>query len=72
MEIGIVLNTRLREAKTGVWLIPQYEDASEPAREWIEFFIRKLIQGLNEDGTFGVPMYTFISDYADFTVVPSM
>ncbi len=72
MEIGIVLNTRLREAKTGVWLTPQCENASEPAREWIDFFIQKLIQGLNEDGSFAVPMYTFISDYADFTVVPSM
>ena len=71
MAAGVILNTVTKEVCSGLWLTPQSEDAEEPARERIEFFIEKLIGSIGEDGTFGVPICTFISDTADFTVVPT-
>ena len=68
----IIPNYVSKAAKSGLWMVPQSDDAEEPVREWIEFFIEKLVQGLNDDGSFGIPMYTFISDTADFTVVPTV
>ena len=34
-------------------------------------FIKVLCESIDEDGNFGYPMYTFISDTGDFTCVPS-
>ena len=72
MAAGIVLNTVTNEAGSGIWLTPQSEDAEEPAKEWIEFFIEKLLGCIDDDGSFGVPICTLISDAADFTVVPAI
>lgn len=68
--VGLALNLDTMEPLCGIWITPQAEDADEPSREWINFFIKTLICNIQEDGSFGLPMYTFTTDYSDFTVVP--
>jgi hypothetical protein len=37
----------------------------------VEFFIKTLMQSIEPDGSFGVPVYSFVSDTSDMTVVPA-
>ena len=56
---------------SGLWVTPQKEGAESPSKEWIDFFVHTLVNNIIEDGGFGIPMYTFLSDIGDFTVVPA-
>lgn len=69
--IGLAMYTEDRKLATGLWVTPQEEDAEAPARDWIEFFIKTLVSGISEDGSYGVPIYSFVNDTADLTVVPT-
>ena len=69
--VGIALYTKDRQAATGLWVTPQKDGAEPPAREWAEFFIKVLFSSIAEDGSFGVPVYSFVNDTADLTIVPS-
>ena len=71
MEIGILLKTKPIEPRSSVWLTPQKDGAQEPTQEWIEFFIKTLVNSIDEDGCFGYPICTFTSATGDFTVVPT-
>jgi len=53
-----------------MWFTPQTDDAVEPSSEWIEFFVKTLCENVSEDG-FGVPMYSFLNDHSDLTIVPT-
>ena len=55
-----------------MWITPQDDNAEQPAREWISFFIEKLFAGIDNEGNYGVPMCSFVTDTSDMTVVPSM
>ena len=70
MEIGILLKTKPIEVRSGVWFTPQIDGAEEPTHEWIEFFIKTLANNIHEDGSFGIPICSFVADTGDFTVVP--
>lgn len=72
MGIGIAIDTHTPENIGGIWLVPENGEAEEPAEEWVEFFIKTLVENISPDGAYGVPMYTFISDEGDFTVVPTL
>ena len=63
--------TEDRKLATGLWVTPQEEDAEAPARDWIEVFIKTLVSSINEDGSYGVPIYSLVNDNADLTVVPT-
>ena len=39
--------------------------------EWVKFFIRTLFENIAPDGTYGIPMYSFVNNTADFTAVPT-
>lgn len=54
-----------------MWITPQDDDAEQPAREWISFFIEKLFEGIDNEGNYGVPMCSFVTDTSDMTVVPT-
>ena len=54
-----------------MWLTPQADDAEQPAREWISFFIEKLFIGIDDEGDYGIPMCSFVTDTTDMTVVPT-
>lgn len=68
--IGIGIDWKTREPFTDLWVTPQVEDADEPNEHWIEFFLKTLIGNFDEDGSFGVPLYTFATNTSDFMVVP--
>ena len=71
MELGIVLKTKPIEPRSSIWFTPQRDNAQEPTEEWIEFFLKTLVDSIDEDGCFGYPICTFLSDTGDFTVVPT-
>lgn len=72
MAIGMALYTDTLQAACGLWMTPQTDDAEEPAGEWVDFFIQTLVNNIQPDGSFGVPMYSFVCDVGDFTVVSTL
>ena len=70
--LGIAMYTDERKAATGVWVTPQKKGAEHPSREWIEFFIKTLIGNMGFDGISGYPIYSFVNDTCDMTVVPTL
>ncbi len=71
-SIGLALYTDTKEAASGFWVTQQVQGAEQPSQEWIEFFIKTLIENIEEDGSFGYPMYSFLTDESDLTVVPTI
>lgn len=68
--VGMAIYTDTKEAATGIWITPQADDAEPPAQDWINFFVEKLLEGIDEDGSYGIPIYSFINDTCDMTIVP--
>jgi hypothetical protein len=66
----MAIYTDTKEAATGIWITPQIDGAEPPTQDWIEFFIEKLLDSIDEDGTYGVPIYSFVNDTCDMTIVP--
>ena len=69
--LGLALNVITLEPVAPIWVTPQIEGAEPPNQTWTEFFIETLAKSIEKDGVFGVPMYSFVTDNADFTAVPS-
>lgn len=67
--LGIALDVRTLEAKSGIWVVPQSDHCDGIVREWIEYFIETLMKGIG-DG-FGVPMYAFVNDSSSFEIYPN-
>ena len=70
MTVSAAVYTQSKEVAK-MWLTPQADDAEQPAREWISFFIEKLFMGIDDEGGYGIPMCSFVTDTTDMTVVPS-
>lgn len=70
MMIGLAFDLNTMELIPQMWFTPQTDDAVEPSSEWLEFFVKTLCENISEEG-FGVPMYSFVNDHSDFTVVPT-
>lgn len=70
-SIGMLLNPKTKEAGSGIWVTEQKEGAEPPSQEWIEFFVETLVNHIEQDGSFGYPMFTVATDTADMTVVPT-
>ena len=71
MTVSAAVYTQSKEVAK-MWLTPQADDAEQPAREWISFFIEKLFIGIDDEGGYGIPMCSFVTDTTDMTVVPTM
>ena len=69
--VGLAIFTDSKKLATGVWVTSQEEDAVPPAEDWIEFAIEKLMESIAEDGSYGIPIYSFINDTCDMTIVPA-
>lgn len=65
------LNVRTKEPVCGIIVNTKDGKEKDIDRAWIEFFIKTLVENISEDGSFGIPMYSFINDTCDFTVVPT-
>ena len=70
-SIGMLLNPKTEEAGSGIWVTEQAEGAEPPSQEWIDFFVETLVNHIEPDGSFGYPIFTFVTDTADMTVVPA-
>lgn len=68
--VGAALYLDPIEPAGGVWVTPQVDGAEAPDKSWVEFFFQTLVSHIEEDGSFGIPMYTYVNDTSDFTVVP--
>lgn len=69
--VGLALYTDLRKIATGIWITVQKEGADPPAQDWITFFVEKLIGSMNKDGSYGIPIYSFVNDTCDMTIIPT-
>lgn len=70
MMIGIAFDLDTMELIPQIWFTSQTDDAVEPSSEWIEFFVKTLCENISEEG-FGVPIYSFLNDHSDLTIVPT-
>lgn len=71
VALGIAVDTKRKTLESSVWGRYQAPNAQRPSEEWIRFFIRTLFENIGEDGAFGIPMYCFVNNTADFTAVPT-
>ena len=71
VSIGIVLDTKELKVLSPIWATEQIPNAEQPDRVWIDFFLKTLAENISDDGSFGVPIYTFLNDSSDFTVTPT-
>ena len=85
VALGIVVDTKKKTLESSVWGRYQAPNAQRPSDEWVKFFIRTLFENIapdgtygipmysfvNNDGTYGIPMYSFVNNTADFTAVPT-
>ena len=71
VALGIVVDTKKKTLESSVWGKYQVPGAQRPSEEWVKFFIRTLFEHLEEDGSYGIPMYSFVNNTADFTAVPT-
>lgn len=72
VALGIVVDTKIKSMESSIWGKFQTPGAEKPSEEWIRFFIQTLFDHINDDGSFGIPMFCFVNDTADFTAVPNM
>ena len=72
MTISVAVYTQSMEFVSAIWLTPQTEDAEQPSKEWISFFIDKLFEAFDENGNYSFPIYSFVTDSSDMTVVPTI
>ena len=71
VALGIAVDTKRKTLESSVWGRYQAPGAQPPSEEWVKFFIRTLFENIGDDGTYGIPMYCFVNDTADFTAVPT-
>ena len=72
VAIGVVADTKKKTLESSVWGRFQVAGAAKPSEEWVKFFIQTLLEHIDDEGNFGVPMYSFVNDTSDFTAVPTM
>lgn len=71
VALGIVVDAKKKTLESSVWGRYQVAGAQHPSEEWVKFFIRTLFEQIGDDGSYGIPMYSFVNDTADFTAVPT-
>lgn len=69
--MGVAIYTDTKQVASRVWYDKQKSDAEIPSEDWVYFFIDKLVECIEDDGSYGVPMCSFVTDDADMTVAPT-
>ena len=72
VALGVVVDAKKKTLESSVWGRYQVPGAARPSEEWVKFFIQTLLEHIDDEGNFGVPMYAFVNDTSDFTAVPTM
>lgn len=70
--VGVAVDPESGKFASKIWGTPQVADAEEPDEAWVEFFIQTLADSIGEDGEVGYPIYSFVNDTSDMTVVPTL
>ena len=71
VALGVVVDTKKKTLESSVWGRYQTPGAERPSDEWVKLFIQTLFEHIADDGSFGIPMYSFVNNTADFTAVPT-
>ena len=71
VALGVAVDTKKRTLESSVWGRYQTPGAERPSEEWVKFFIQTLVEHIGGDGSYGVPMYSFVNNTSDFTAVPT-
>lgn len=71
IALGVAVDTRKKTLESSVWGRYQVPGAERPSDEWVKFFIQTLFEHIADDGSFGIPMYSFVNNTADFTAIPT-
>ena len=71
VALGVVTDPVKKTLESSVWGRYQTPGAERPSEEWVKFFIQTLVEHIGEDGSYGVPMYSFVNNTSDFTAVPT-
>ena len=71
VALGVAVDPKRKTLESSVWGRYQAPGAQPPSEEWVKFFIRTLFENIGDDGAYGIPMYCFVNDTADFTAVPT-
>lgn len=71
VALGVVTDPVKKTLESSVWGRYQTPGAERPSEEWVRFFITTLFEHIGPDGSFGIPMYSFVNNTSDFTAVPS-
>ena len=69
--LGIALYKKDLKLASRIRITEQEEGAERPSQDWIEFFIRLLVEYVIEsnDG-FGYPIYAFVNNESEMVIVP--
>ena len=70
VRIGFAFSVPTMEAASELWF-HGIQGGNAPDNVWIEMFVKTLVESIEPDGSYGVPIYVFISDTASFSVVPT-
>ena len=71
VALGVAVDTKKKTLESSVWGRYQTPGAEKPAQEWVKFFLQTLFEHIGADGSFGVPMCSFVNNTSDFTAVPT-
>ena len=71
VALGVAVDTKKKTLESSVWGRYQTPGAEKPAQEWVKFFLQTLFEHIGEDGSYAIPMYSFVNNTSDFTAVPS-
>ena len=67
---GVAVDIKTLKVVVPLWTMYQTDDVEEPAREWSTFFIKTLFRYISFDGTYRVPVCTFINNEATYSYAP--
>jgi len=68
--VGILFDPKKMDFTSPLWVSLQTEYAMRPQEELCDFFVHTITKNVKGNGSFTVPIYTFISDNGSFTVAP--
>ena len=69
--LGIALYKKDLKLASRIWITEQEEGAEKPSQDWIEFFIRLLVEYVIESNdSFGYPIYAFVNNDSEMVIVP--
>jgi len=71
-QVGVVINPSAKQISSETWINPQVLDAEPPTEEWINYFVKTLMDSLPGDGSYSTPIYSFTTDTSEMTVIPTL